>query len=186
MGNRVVWVNTKWDASNWSREMKIKWHNKMFEYGFSWEGSKNISCLDYDFYLVSDFGVKGIFDDRVRFNCNRCFKQEYTDLFEAKQIELTYGDECYINNGKYKGKDCIWLCKDPREKKGGQRVVMDKSTGDIYKVFAVQIEKALTQEEKDSIVKSKLEKVLLEMDAVTIAEKLFHKGITEEDLWSFG
>lgn len=47
--------NTKWDASQWTQDMKIKWQEKMFEFGFSWYGDPSgfkVESLQKECYYI--------------------------------------------------------------------------------------------------------------------------------------
>jgi hypothetical protein len=171
-------INTKWDVRDWTEKMKARWQEKMFEYNFRWGACKIISHLNADFYYVytCDLSRGG---DQTHFQEHKHKDKVYRDLFPEEECELVYGDNCVVSGEE---SEFIYLCKDPRKGYPNVCVAQRKSDSKLLYLTINALKKALTQEEKDSIVKSKLEKVLLEKDAITVAEKLFNKGITEEDL----
>lgn len=49
-------INTKWDARDWSEDMKRAWQERMFEFGFCWHGgSREVLNKGIDFlYIYQD------------------------------------------------------------------------------------------------------------------------------------
>lgn len=46
-------INTQWDASDWTKEQKTNWQEFMFDLGFSWVGrGKSVGNLDATYYIL--------------------------------------------------------------------------------------------------------------------------------------
>lgn len=51
--NKEDFLNTKWDARDWTEDMKRRWQEKMFELGFCWiGGSRGVMHTDCAFFFI--------------------------------------------------------------------------------------------------------------------------------------
>jgi len=72
-------LDTKWDAREWTKEQKAKWQNRMFEFGIPWGcGSTKPICLEKDFYYIINTSIG------FGFNCGF--------FNERKEKQMTYED----------------------------------------------------------------------------------------------
>lgn len=80
--------DTKWDARDWTEEQKIKWQNKCFELGFSWQEQVEIYGLDADYYwLDSDNFLYLDSMDYEYFLTENSEEKLYEDMFPAQPEE---------------------------------------------------------------------------------------------------
>lgn len=49
-------INTKWDVSNWSKEQKRAWQNRMFSLGYRWSYGRTIGYLNARYYFIQSEG----------------------------------------------------------------------------------------------------------------------------------
>ncbi len=50
-------INTKWDAREWTEEQKAQWQKRMFDFGLVWKsGDTNILYLDKCYYFIDQSG----------------------------------------------------------------------------------------------------------------------------------
>jgi len=81
-------IDTKWDAREWTKEQKVKWQNRMFEIGFSWGGwDKRVRYITSDFYYVSDSSVT-YGGDFTFFNGREGNLMTYEDAFPSPTQHL--------------------------------------------------------------------------------------------------
>jgi hypothetical protein len=81
-------INTKWDAREWTKEQKAKWQNRIFELGFSWGGwDKRVRYITSDFYYVSDSSVT-YGGDFAFFNGREGKLMTYEDAFPSPTQHL--------------------------------------------------------------------------------------------------
>lgn len=76
--NKQDLINTKWDARDWSDEMKRKWEARVSELGFFWlVGLVMVNTSDIDFYFLhadghitlSDSGCADKFFEHSHIQC---------------------------------------------------------------------------------------------------------------------
>ncbi len=76
---RTNFDNTKWDQSDWSEEQKRQWQEKCFELGYSWNTSKEVSCLNSNYFFL--------------YRHQEITKSSYFQTFERKTFtEQTWSD----------------------------------------------------------------------------------------------
>jgi hypothetical protein len=76
-------INTKWDAREWTKEQKAKWQARMYQLGFSWGiGTKGQYHLCEDFYYVRSYFI-GCGGDYYYFNDHRNKQMTYEDAFPS-------------------------------------------------------------------------------------------------------
>lgn len=81
-------INTKWDAREWTEDMKRKWQEKMFEIGFLWRSDREeVLHLSDGFYFLSDRGSLTASDITGLFLNSGNREKKYSDAFPETQTE---------------------------------------------------------------------------------------------------
>lgn len=87
-------LNTKWDARNWSEDMKHKWQEKMFDLGFYWGGGSRQIKDDGEFYYyvyenqaVTRDSKVGYFDEHPHAECAYSFAFPETLTEQGQQSD---------------------------------------------------------------------------------------------------
>ncbi len=83
--------NSKWDATEWTIEQKIKWQEKCFELGYFWEFTgKNISHLDKEYYYLYNCQrsiTQGLgISDSEYFSQHENEEKQYEDMFPVEKL----------------------------------------------------------------------------------------------------
>lgn len=85
-------INTKWDARNWTQEMKIRWQEKMFELGIKWYDvyrvNTKIQELRRDYYFIDTKGLLYYGENRQSFDsCPELTTAYYEDIFPQDKVQ---------------------------------------------------------------------------------------------------
>lgn len=78
-------TNTKWDTSEWTEEMKIKWQEKMFEFRFTWQHSNVVDYLEKPFYYLQSGHEMSHGRERGWFTEHQHENKLYTDVFPDEE-----------------------------------------------------------------------------------------------------
>lgn len=77
---REDFIDTKWNACDWTEEQKIKWQEKCFELGFSWQGKTKVLGLNCNFFWMGD-------NNHLYFDNN-----DYEFFLEEDSVEKQFSD----------------------------------------------------------------------------------------------
>ncbi|OOE71731.1 hypothetical protein [Salinivibrio kushneri] len=82
MMDKQNFIKTKWDARDWTEDMKRKWQKKMFELGCTWQDECAIvSELGANFYFISEGSRLAYSKGSHTFDAVTYKQCEYSDAF---------------------------------------------------------------------------------------------------------
>lgn len=103
---REDFINTKWDVSGWTEEMKIRWQKKMFDLGFEWHffgnGSSEIKNLHKSYYFIENRG--SIFPGETKdfyheFSAATAYYEDVFPEEDPQKVSAAAGSGVHVESG---------------------------------------------------------------------------------------